>query len=202
MLYDACVTRRSWPQSDLPLTILRPSTRSLRQGLTFSGLTSHTEPTTVTQPHSGRTFGEAAARAHRFVGVMQDLSGPKMRTGRLAGATIVLREGQLLRLAAGDFEGGPDRVAITAPHLISTARPDDRLLIDDSRLEVRVVAREADALVTRVVYGGPLGEHKGINAPGVALPVNALTPKDEADLEFRTCVGRRLRGGQFCAVCG
>ncbi len=132
---------------------------------------------------------EAAARARRFVGIIQDLSGPKMRTGRLAGATIVLCEGQLLRLAAGDFEGTLDRVAINAPRLISIARPDDRLLIDDGRLEVVVVAREGDDLVTRVVYGGPLGEHKGINAPGVALPVNALTPKDEADLEFGLASG-------------
>ena len=136
-----------------------------------------------------RHIRQAAERAGRFVGVMQDLSGPKMRTGRLASATITLREGQELRLAAGEFVGGAERVAINAPHLVSTARPGDRLLIDDGRLEVHVVRREADDLVTRVVYGGPLGERKGINAPGVALSVNALTEKDAADLEFGLASG-------------
>jgi pyruvate kinase len=116
---------------------------------------------------------------------MQDLSGPKIRTGRLAGgAPIVLETGSALRIAAGDGLGEPGRVFTPYLPLVESANPGDRLLLDDGKIELRVTKREPGALVTEVVNGGPLGEHKGINAPGVALPSDAFTPKDEDDLRF------------------
>jgi pyruvate kinase len=125
------------------------------------------------------------AASRRHVAIMQDLAGPKIRTGRIAGgAPLVLREGDELRIAAGDEPGGPGRVFTTYAELVRSARPGDRLLLDDGRIELRVVARQPDELLTVVVNGGPLGERKGINAPGVALPPSALTDKDVADLQF------------------
>jgi len=133
---------------------------------------------------------DAAARAGRHVAILQDLSGPKIRTGRLRGGTpFELEEGDELRLAAGDSEGGPGRVFTTYAPLVESAKPGDRLLLDDGKIALRVTARAQGELVTVVEDGGSLAEHKGINAPGVALPSNAITPKDEADLALGMSLG-------------
>jgi pyruvate kinase len=143
-----------------------------------------------THESQGRAFHavrEAAARAGRHVAILQDLSGPKIRTGRLRGGQpIELHKGDVLRLAAGDEgdEGGPGRVFTRYAQLIASAQPGARLLLDDGKIELRVVGKADGELVTEVVNGGKLGEHKGINAPGVALPANAVTKKDEIDLKF------------------
>ena len=127
----------------------------------------------------------AAARAKRDVAILQDLSGPKMRTGRLAGGqSIELQDGDVLRLAAGEREGSRGRVFTPYAALIESAKPGDRLLLDDGKIELRVAGAEHGELVTEVVNGGLLGENKGINAPGVQLPPCAVTSKDEADLRF------------------
>jgi pyruvate kinase len=97
---------------------------------------------------------------------------------------LELEEGDELRIAAGEQPGGKARIFTPYAELIAAARPGDRLLLDDGRIELRVVAVSATELTTVVVNGGTLGEHKGINAPGVALPASAVTPKDEADLRF------------------
>ncbi len=132
---------------------------------------------------------EAARQARRHVSVMQDLSGPKIRTGALEGSQIDLRDGDELRIAPGEQAGGKDRVFTPYGELIAAAKPGDRLLLDDGRIELRVIASSAAELTTVVVNGGVLGEHKGINAPGVALPASAVTPKDEADLRFGLDLG-------------
>jgi pyruvate kinase len=127
---------------------------------------------------------EAAARRGCVVAVMQDLSGPKIRTGPLKEkAPLVLHDGQELCIAAGDGEGRPGLVFTPYEALVSYARPGDRLLLDDGRIELRVT-HSGDRLTTVVVNGGTLGERKGINAPGVALPASAVTPKDVDDLRF------------------
>jgi pyruvate kinase len=127
----------------------------------------------------------AAARSQRDVSILQDLSGPKIRTGRLSGGQpIELRDGDELRLAAGNEEGSPGRVFTTYAELIESAQLGDRLLLDDGKIELNVVAKKAGELITRVVNGGTLGEKKGINAPGVQLPSCSVTAKDEADLKL------------------
>ena len=132
----------------------------------------------------------AAARARRHVGILQDLGGPKIRTGRLQGGeAIALAHGDELRLAAGDDVGGPGLIFTPYAELIASAKPGDRLLLDDGKIELRVKERDAEALVTVVVHGGPLGENKGINTPGVKLPAAAVTPKDERDLKFGLQLG-------------
>jgi pyruvate kinase len=136
------------------------------------------------------TIRAAATRAGRHIAILQDLSGPKIRTGALQGGqAIVLEPGQELRLAAGDSEGGPGRVFTPYAPLVESARAGDRLLLDDGKIELKITGRDGADLVTAVVNGGSLGEHKGINAPGVALPANAVTPKDEDDLRFGLRLG-------------
>ena len=127
-----------------------------------------------------RAIRQAAAAAGRHAGVMQDLSGPKIRTGPIAGVEpLSLVEGDELRIAPGDLPGEPGRIFTPFVPLVESARPGDRLFLDDGRIELKVKGRDGPALVTVVVNGGPLGGKKGINAPGVALPASALTTKDE-----------------------
>ncbi len=138
-----------------------------------------------------RAIRAAAERSGRSVGILQDLSGPKIRTGSLAGGVpIALAAGDTLRIATGDFPGGAGRISTPFAPLVASVKPGDPLLLDDGRLELRVVAVEGGEVVTTVVDGGPLGEHKGINAPGVMLPIAAsLTAKDEADFRFGVSLG-------------
>jgi pyruvate kinase len=137
-----------------------------------------------------RTIRNVARDARRHVAVMQDLSGPKIRTGPLAGGEpLALESGDTLRLAAGDEPGDRGRIYTPYAPLIDSARPGDRLLLDDGRIELQVTAAGPGEIVTTVVNGGTLGQKKGINAPGVALPPSAITQKDEEDLRFGLALG-------------
>jgi pyruvate kinase len=126
----------------------------------------------------------AAERSGRHVAILQDLSGPKIRTGALEHKTIELRQGDELRIAAGTGTGTGSRVFTSYAPIVASARPGDRLLLDDGRIELRVSGSDAGELLTTVINGGTLGEHKGINAPGIELPSGSLTEKDERDLRF------------------
>ena len=133
---------------------------------------------------------QAAAHAGRHVAILQDLSGPKIRTGALEhGQPVDLHDGQSLRVAAGDGMGSARRIFTSYAPIVASARPGDRLLLDDGNLELRVTGRADDELLTLVVNGGTLGEHKGINAPGVDLPSGSLTEKDVRDLQFGIGLG-------------
>ena len=132
----------------------------------------------------------AARRGGHDVGVLQDLSGPKIRTGRLEnGAPLRLTAGQELRIATGDFVGGPGRVSTTYAELARAVKPGERLLLDDGRIALRVESSDGTEICTTVLHGSTLAEHKGINAPGVALPAAGLTEKDRADLTFGLSLG-------------
>jgi pyruvate kinase len=146
---------------------------------------------------------DVATRLGRHVAVMQDLSGPKIRIGPVAGSEpLHLVEGAELRIAAGDHPCEPDRIFTPYRPLIESAQAGNRLLLDDGRIELRVVRRERDELVATVIAGGPLGGHKGINAPGVALPPSALTAKDEDDLRFGLALGVDFVAVSFVQTAG
>ena len=127
----------------------------------------------------------AARDSGRIVALLQDLSGPKIRTGTLHhGAPITLTPGDTLRIEIGDAPGEPGRVSTTYADLPKAVHQGGTLLLDDGRIQLRVDAVSTGELRTTVVYGGMLGEHKGINAPGVELPTKGLTDKDAQDLRF------------------
>lgn len=133
---------------------------------------------------------ERAAALGRIVAVLQDLSGPKIRTGRLiGGGPIDLEVGRTVTIGIGDFVGGPGRVSTTYAPLASAVSAGDRLLLDDGKVELQVTEASAQEITTRVIVGGPLGEHKGINAPNVPLPAVGITEKDTSDLEFGLALG-------------
>ena len=131
----------------------------------------------------------AASRADRHVAILQDLSGPKIRTGRLEGGKpIPLKKGQPLVVAIGDDIGRPGRVTTTYGELAIRVKKGDRLLLDDGKVELEVESASPEEIRTRVVDGGELGEHKGINAPHVPLRSD-ITEKDQRDLKFGLALG-------------
>jgi pyruvate kinase len=132
----------------------------------------------------------AAARAGRVVGILQDLGGPKIRTGPLKdGVPLVLQPGDNLAIATGDFEGENGRISTTYDGLARAVRIGDRLLLSDGAIELRVNHSDGREIRTTVVDGGTLGARKGISAPGVDLPGSAITPKDVDDLRFGLGLG-------------
>jgi pyruvate kinase len=132
---------------------------------------------------------QAAGRARRQVAILQDLAGPKIRTGRLKDGPLELQPGDELRIATGDFVGASGLVSTTFEGLARGVARGDRLLLADGLIELQVLRSDGREVVTTVVEGGILGEHKGINAPGVALPASAITPKDVEDLKFGIALG-------------
>jgi pyruvate kinase len=141
----------------------------------------------------GAAFGRiraAATRARREVAILQDLSGPKIRTGELVDhKPIHVAPGERLVIATGAFPGGPGRVSTTFAGLALSVRPGDRLLVADGLIELRVESTDGSQIVTTVLDGGEIGEHKGINAPGVELAASAITQKDVEDLAFGLSLG-------------
>jgi pyruvate kinase len=140
----------------------------------------------------------AEARGPRVVAILQDLAGPKIRTGRLAGGQpIALARGDRLVIRTGDEVGGPSEVFTTYAPLASSVVAGQQLLLDDGRIVLRVDSTDGVAIQTTVVHGSQLAEHKGITAPGVALPSGGLTAKDDEDLRFGLAAGVDMVGLSF-----
>ena len=126
----------------------------------------------------------ASDAAGRHVAIMQDLGGPKIRTGELKDhVPLDLKGGDTLRVVVGDLLGDRERISTTFP-LTRAVAPGSTLLLDDGHIQLRVEDVSGEEIRTTVVDGGMLGEHKGINVPGAVLPIGALTAKDAEDLAF------------------
>src|SRR5688572_4681362 len=127
----------------------------------------------------------AAKDSGRIIALLQDLSGPKIRTGKLrGGGPVTLKDGETLSIVVGEFAGDSTRVSTTYADLPKGVHVGDTLLLDDGKIELRATKVTGDEIETVVVEGGPVGEHKGINVPGVELPTTGLTAKDIDDLHF------------------
>jgi pyruvate kinase len=132
----------------------------------------------------------AAQKLKKTIAILADLQGPKIRTGVLAGAMPVqLRMGQAFTITTRKILGDSTRVNTTFLPLPREVHRGDRILLSDGLIELRVEGVSGRDVHCRVVNGGALGEHKGINLPGVNLRVPALTPKDRDDLRFALAHG-------------
>lgn len=127
---------------------------------------------------------DVSARAARPLGILCDLSGPKIRVGAMEGGGVELLPGARLVLCAEPGHGSATRVSVSHANLAADVRPGARLLLDDGLLELRVLAVEGGDVVTSVVRGGILRTHKGVNAPDSHLSVSSMTDKDRADMAF------------------
>ncbi len=128
----------------------------------------------------------AAAKASgRAVAVLVDLQGPKIRLGRFKdNAKVELAEGDIFTITTDEVVGTKELASTTYKGLPGDARVGDRILIDDGRVAVRITAVEGPKVVTRVEVGGPVSNNKGLNLPGVAVSVPAMSEKDEEDLRW------------------
>ncbi|PYG03286.1 pyruvate kinase [Thioalkalivibrio sp. ALE21] len=128
----------------------------------------------------------AAERAHRVVGVLGDLQGPKIRIERFANGKVHLEEGAPFALDAGlgRDDGDDTQVGLTYTDLPKDVRPDDILLLDDGRIVLKVTAVAASRVETEVVVGGELSNNKGINRQGGGLSAPAITDKDREDIRL------------------
>lgn len=128
---------------------------------------------------------KTAEKEERTVCILQDLQGPKIRTGALKDhKPIELKSGSTIIITPHDIAGTPSRISTTFPDLAGEVAPGARILLRDGLIELRVRTIRGKDVVCTVVNGGILGEHQGINLPGTALSIPALTEKDRGDLEF------------------
>lgn len=126
----------------------------------------------------------------RNIGVILDLQGPKIRTGRLTdGRPVALRQGQKIVISTGDIEGTGERVSTTYSDLPNDVKPQDQILLADGAIELRVVSVSGSDITCEVMNGGILGEHKGINLPGTKISAPSITEKDRKDLGFAVGLG-------------
>jgi pyruvate kinase len=127
----------------------------------------------------------ASGEHEKPVAILADLQGPKIRTGALAGGgPVMLRAGQQFVITTAKVLGDSTRVSTTFAPLLREVHRGDRILLSDGLIELRVEQVRDRQVICEVVNGGALGQHKGINLPGLKLRVPALTPKDRMDLAF------------------
>jgi pyruvate kinase len=135
---------------------------------------------------------QAADDSGRAVAVLVDLQGPKIRLGKFEGGPYQLAVGDIFKITIEDIVGNKDICGTTFKGLPQDVAPGDFLLIDDGKVKVEVVEADDTVVTTRVIVAGPVSNNKGINLPGVAVNVPALSEKDEADLRWGLRLGADL----------
>jgi len=126
----------------------------------------------------------AGKLANELVGIMQDLCGPKIRTGKLRNKQVELKEGARITFTIDDVIGDEKRIATTYHELPKDVKVGDIILLDDGILSVRVITKTKTDVECIVVTGGVLKENKGMNLPGIKLSTPSITEKDIEDLKF------------------
>ncbi|MDN4615440.1 pyruvate kinase [Leifsonia sp. F6_8S_P_1B] len=135
---------------------------------------------------------KAADDAGKPVAVLVDLQGPKIRLGKFEAGPYELAEGDIFKITTEDIIGTKEISSTTFKGLPQDVKPGDFLLIDDGKVRVRVLDTDGTVVTTEVVVAGPVSNNKGINLPGVAVNVPALSEKDEADLRWGLKLGADL----------
>jgi pyruvate kinase len=125
----------------------------------------------------------------RGVGILADLQGPKIRVGRFPDGPVRLTLGDEFTITTEDVPGTRSEVSTTYAGLPGDVRPGDTVLVDDGRVVLEVIGVADPRVHTRVLVGGMISDNKGLNLPGVAVSVPALTDKDEADLRWALRLG-------------
>ncbi|MGK2965646.1 MAG: pyruvate kinase [Tepidiformaceae bacterium] len=121
---------------------------------------------------------EAAREEGQVVGVLMDLGGPKIRTGKVEGGPVVLEAGQAVRLTSQPTPVTRDLISVAYPELAADVRPGDHILLDDGRLELQATGISGDGVDCRVIQGGLLTSSKGVNFPYSNLSTNPVTARD------------------------
>ncbi len=120
----------------------------------------------------------------RPIGILADLQGPKFRVGKLGGDRVDLKTGQTYIFDSQEQEGDDQRVFLPHPQIFDGVEEGHALLLDDGKIRMRVTEVAPSRIAAEVMVGGPLASRKGISMPDTILPINPLTDKDKADLDF------------------
>ena len=139
--------------------------------------------------HSYQLVRAGSDAIGRSVGVLADLQGPKIRLGEFPGGPVLLTAGDEFTITTDDIPGDRHEASTTYQGLADDVRAGDRILIDDGNVQVDVTGVAGTRVRTRVVVGGRVSDHKGINLPGVAVSAPALTAKDQEDLRWALATG-------------
>ncbi|WP_405654188.1 pyruvate kinase [Streptomyces sp. RK9] len=133
---------------------------------------------------------KAADELGRSVGILADLQGPKIRLGRFHEGPVLLERGDEFTITVEpDTQGDRQVCGTTYAGLAEDVTPGERILVDDGKVTLEVTAVEGPRVTTTVIEGGMVSDHKGLNLPGVAVSVPALSDKDEADLRWALRTG-------------
>ncbi|HUV90453.1 MAG TPA: pyruvate kinase [Anaerolineae bacterium] len=155
----------------------------LRAGMTVARINfSHGDH--ATHARAIATLRQVAAEEAHLVALMADLQGPKLRVGEIEGGVVELHEGDVVVLTPHPRPGVTAEIPLPHPELLRDLQAGQAVLLDDGNLELVVLQAGEEGLKCRVVVGGPLTSHKGINVPGATLHFSALTPKDREDAGF------------------
>ncbi len=125
-----------------------------------------------------------AAKAGKHIAIIQDLQGPKLRVGVIKNDAAVLKRNDTILVTTKKIIGTSAQISITYPRLTKDLKIGDTVLLDDGRLELRVVKKTNNALSCKIIRGGVLKSHKGVNLPGAQLSLPSLSKKDRDDLRF------------------
>jgi len=137
--------------------------------------------------HQGKIIARIRSVANelgRPVAILLDMSGPKIRTGTLRDGKAFLEDGAEVRISSEEIEGDASRFSSNYPFLARDVHQGDRILIDDGQIELQLVTTLPNEVIARVIHGGILYDHKGINLPGASVSIPSITEKDIADLRF------------------
>jgi pyruvate kinase len=161
----------------------------VRAGMDVARLNfSHGTP----EEHAARVAAVRRAGMHyeKSIAVVADLQGPKIRTGSLErGVSVQLHFGQKFTITTKKITGTSDGVSTTFRALPHSVHKDDRILLSDGNIALRVRVTHGTEVICQVENGGELREHQGINLPGIKLKIPSLTPKDRKDLVFALSLG-------------
>jgi pyruvate kinase len=138
------------------------------------------------EEHQARldTIRVVSKKANKAVAILVDLQGPKIRLGRFSDGPHELARGDFFTITTDEIEGNNERVGTTYKGLPGDCRPGDKIMIDDGKVTVEVIEVKNNDVITKVIQPGMVSNNKGINLPGVAVSVPALSEKDIADLRW------------------
>ncbi|MBE9553420.1 MAG: pyruvate kinase, partial [Proteobacteria bacterium] len=145
----------------------------------------------VHEEHRGRydIIRALEKKVGRPIAILADLQGPKLRVGTFANGPIELKARQSFRLDLDKKPGDGKRVNLPHKEIFQALKKGSELLLNDGRIRLKVSAYGKDYAETKVMVGGPLSDRKGVNVPGVVLPLSPLTAKDRKDLAFALDLG-------------
>jgi len=155
----------------------------IEKGMTIARL-NFSHGTHESHRDSIETIRTITKEAGRSVKILGDLQGPKIRLGEIEGEKLTLKTGEEFTLSVEPITGNKKEASVDYKGLVRDVKKDDRILINDGAVELKVLEVKEEKVVASVVSGGEIASHKGVNLPGVATGLPAITEKDKKDIEF------------------